>query len=262
MTLSPALTTASAQILVGAGSILDEERALADHWAADIANNNPAFRWIVAKYVEGNKPNSNNHYWAAEDLESSADSIRFTPMNMLHQSDHIVGSFIGSKFVKEEPQGGLLSTAEHESNPYIEVVGPFWRYYFPEELSLIESAFAEGRLFVSMECVAETARWHRADGQTKDFPYAGPNDPSYGDWGTQENILQFVSPHFVGGGLIVPPVLPGWGGAEVREIAQILDLYPDEAENVYEAVAHAASHLAPSDWEEVMLSIMKGYKTL
>jgi len=264
MNLSPALSTASAQTLIGPADVLDAEQAVADqHWAAAMVNSNPAFRWIVAKYVEGNKPNKNNHLWAAEDLAASVDTVQYAPMNMLHEQNHIVGSFTGSKFMKAEPHGSLdPSTAQQQAdqNPYIEVVGPFWRYYFPNELATVEKAFAEGSLFISMECVAETARWHNQNGETKDFQYMGPSDASYGEWQKQGNILQFVKPHFVGGGLIVPPKKPGWGGAEVKQIAELVEEYQQESEDVYEAIAAAAPHLDPKVWEELMFVTMKSYK--
>ena len=259
MTLSPALTTASSQVMIGTGDLLDMERAVASqHWAAGHVNDNPAFRWVVAKYVEGDNPNSNNHLWSGDDLKASAESIVNTPMNLLHRSHHIVGSFTGAKYLETEAEGSLA--AAQEVNPHIEVVGPVWRYYFPNELATIEAAFEEGSLFVSMECVAETARWHNATGETKDFPYRGPNDDSYGEWQAKGNVLQFVNPLFLGGGLIIPPTKPGWSGAEVKEIAALIEKNQDDAESVYAAIAEAAPHLDPGKWEQIMLVVMKGYE--
>lgn len=258
--MTTALSTERAQIMIGSADLWPEAAKASHpgHWAGDYVNDNPALRWIVAKYVEGGNPNRNNHFWAPEDLKTSVASVHNTPMNMLHKAHYVVGSFTGAKYM-ESDHGKAL--AQEVDNPYIEVVGPFWRYYFPNELATVEAAYKEGKLFVSMECIAETARWHRPDGETQDFPYRGPNHASYGEWGTTENMLQFVRPHFLGGGLIVPPVNPGWGGAIVREIAQIIDDHPEEAATIYEAIAERAPHLAPSDWEEIMLMVMKGHKS-
>lgn len=257
--VAPALSTDRAQIFIGSGDLWPEAAKASHpgHWAQDYVNDNPALRWIVAKYVEGGAPNRNNHYWAPEDLKASVASVENTPMNMLHKSHYIVGSFVGAEFLTADED---VSLAQEASNPYIEVVGPFWRYYFPNELATIEAAFDEGKLFVSMECIAETARWHRPNGETQDFPYMGPTHSSYGDWQRSGNMLQFVNPHFLGGGLIVPPVKPGWGGAAVKEIAELINENEDHAEDVYEAVARSAPHLSPSDWEGVMLLIMNEYK--
>ena len=257
MTLSPALTTKSAQVMIGAGDLMDLDRAVASqHWTADHVTDNPALRWVVAKYVEGDSPNRNNHFWASEDLRASAGSIVHTPMNLLHRSHHIVGTFTGSQFL-EGAEGAAVAA---EDNPHIEVVGPIWRYYFPNEVATIEKAVAENSLFVSMECVAETARWHKASGESKDFPYKGPTDASYGEWQEQGKVLQFVNPLFLGGGLIIPPTKPGWPGAVVRDLAAYINDNEEEAANVYAAVSEAAPDLDPAKWEEVMLAVMKNYR--
>jgi hypothetical protein len=250
----------SAQIMIGAADLWPEAAVASHpgHWAESYVNDNPALRWIVAKYVEGGNANRNNHFWAPEDLKESVASVVDTPMNMLHKSHYIVGSFTGAKYMEEDHDYAL---AQEDANPYIEVVGPFWRYYFPNELATVEAAHAEGKLFVSMECIAETARWHKKDGESKDFEYRGPNDASYGEWGATGNMLQFVNPHFLGGGLIVPPVQPGWGGAIVKEIAQIIADHAEQAEDLYEAIASSAPHLQPSDWEEIMLMVMRTHKS-
>ncbi len=261
MTLTPALTTERSHVLLGSVDMWPTAATAQElgHWATPHVNDNPAFRWIVAKYVEGGNPNRNNHMWSPEDLASSVESIRHTPMNMLHKSHHVVGSFTAAKYM-DRPHTATLAQ-EGDFNPYVEVVGPFWRYYFPNELYTVESAFEEGRLFVSMECVSETARWHRAsDGATEDFPYMGPTHQSYGEWQAEGNVLQFVNPHFLGGGLIVPPVAPGWGGAEVREMAHYVEKNQEEAEDIYASVARLAPHLSPKEWENVMLFILEQHK--
>lgn len=212
--------TSDSQIMLGTASLLGDEATAQEeeYWARAYVNDNPALRWIVAKYVEGGRANRNRHFWSPSDLAAAVDTVPNTPMNMLHKSHYIVGTVTGARYQTEDHDLTLAQEimnpfdAEPTGNPYIEVVGPLWRYYFPNELATIESAHAEGRLFVSMECVAETARWHTADGEHKDFPYRGPNDASYGEWQTNGNIMQFVNPHFLGTGLIVPPVSPGWGG--------------------------------------------------
>jgi hypothetical protein len=260
MNLSPVLTTASSHVLLGSVDLWPSAATAQEmkHWAEPYVNSNPAFRWMVAKYVESGNPNRNNHMWSPDDLRDSVESIHHTPMNMLHKASHVVGTFVAGKYMEEE-HDNTLAQAQEAFNPYVEVVGPFWSYYFPNELQTVEAAYEEGRLFVSMECVAETARWHRTDGEHRDFIYMGPNHKSYGEWQSPGNILQFVNPHFLGGGLIVPPVDPGWSGAEVRELARIVSTHQDEAEDVYETVAQLAPHLSTDEWENVMLFIMHSY---
>jgi hypothetical protein len=107
-----------------------------------------------------------------------------------------------------------------------------------------------------MECVAETLTITRPDGEQQDFPYMGPAAEPYGDWGGRENVRRFNNPHFLGGALVVPPAKPGWKGAEINELADLVNTNAAEAEAVYDTIKDAAPHLDPKIWEELMLTVM------
>ncbi len=247
----------SAYILDGA-ELISEDREMASHWASAHINNNAAYRWVVGKYVEADSPNSNNQMWSLSDLETARTSIQHSPMNILHHQNHIVGTFIGTDMMyptKAQAQEGI-------TNPYVEAIGVFWRYYFPNELAAVEKYHKEGSLFFSMECVAESITFRAKDGTSQEFDYEGPQSPSYGSWGEDKSATrQLNKPHFLGGALIFPPARPGWAGAEVKELSSKVKQHSDEAEAAYETFKEHAPHLKPEVWEELMLTVMQHLHT-
>lgn len=94
------------------------------------SSKNHAIKWVIAKYVEADNPNSNGQSWSLEDLRMAQPSINYAPMNMLHKSNHIVGAYVANEMIYPTVDDDSES-AEEAANPYIETVGAFWRYYFP-----------------------------------------------------------------------------------------------------------------------------------
>jgi hypothetical protein len=253
------LTTPTTHVLLDQAFLVPEGRDFASHWAGKFINGNPAYRWVVGKYVEADRPNSNMQQWTLTDLESANTTIAHAPMNVMHRPQHIVGSFVGSEILY--PIAG--NDSAEDSTPHIEAVGAFWRYYFPTELAVVERAHNEGSLFFSMECVAETFTFFRPDGTSKSFPYVGATHPSYGEWGADpKNVRQLDKPHFLGGALIFPPKRPGWTDAKVQDMSDLVKDNSAEAEAAYMTFAERAPHLSPAVWEELMLGVLADAKRL
>ena len=252
------LTTEASHIFIDQAILIPEDRALANHWASGLINENPAYRWVVGKYVEADRPNRNNMRWRSEDFAQAKMTVNHAPMNMLHRPHHIVGSFVGSEVVYPNATAAL----DVEQPPYIEAAGAFWRYYFPNELAIVEQAYSEGSLFFSMECLAETITWTTPGGSAQEFPYAGPRHESYAGWDDKANVSTLNNPLFVGGALIVPPAAPAWQGAEIRTLSDIVAENEEEAEDVYELVKATAPHLGAEVWEGLMTSVMKAAKSI
>lgn len=245
------LTTPCSHILIDRAILVPEDREIASHWASSHMNGNPAYRWVIGKYVEADRPNSNMQMWRLNDLQTAQSTIIHAPMNILHHQEHIVGTFVGAEMMYP------TNDVAQQTNPYLEVIGAFWRYYYPTELAVVEQSHAEGSLFFSMECVARTMTIIRPDGESASFDYDGPNSASYGEWGqSSENIRRLDEPHFLGGALIFPPKVPGWKGANVQELSEIVAANPTEAKSAYDTFAEGAPHLDSSVWEELMLSVM------
>lgn len=242
------LTTERTLMFMDKAEIVSVDFDIASHWAAKYINGNPAYKWVVSKYVEADNPNSNRQMWSLADLESNHSTLHHAPLNLLHQQSDIVGTYVGSD---------VIYSKDGSANPHVESVAAFWRHYFPNELAAMEKFHKEGTLFSSMECVSETVTFIAADGRSEEFPYEGPRHPSYGDWNKDSTAARRLNkPHFVGGALIFPPVRPGWGGASVQELSEFIKDHEQEAEFAYHTFKKGAPHANPDVWEELMLHVI------
>jgi hypothetical protein len=98
-------------------------------------------------------------------------------------------------------------------------LGVVWRAYFPQEYKLIQKAHSEGRLYYSMECVPKQMACSGDGGCGEIFDYQGIQSPSYcAHLNERSSDRDLLEPHFTGGALIIPPVLPGWSGADVHSL--------------------------------------------
>lgn len=232
--------------------VLDEDREMADaSWASQYIKPNKAFKWILGRYVEADNANRNRQYWTAGDLQLKHPTVKYAPLNMLHQQNHIVGAYVASEMLYPTDEA-----AEGNDFAHVEALAAFWKYYFPGELAMVEKAHAEGSLFYSMECVGETVTFR--DGMNEEtFPYRGPQDESYGAWNENANaIKQLDNPHFLGGALILPPASPGWANANIKELSAYVEKHQAETEMVYNGVKEQANHLTPEQIEAITLDLI------
>jgi hypothetical protein len=150
------LVEASRSVYLGAQAyLLDDSREMA--WAdGKSLRKHPTIRYLAGRYVEADNANSNGHVFKLEELENAQHDIAHTPLNMLHRPHYIVGHYIDAQlmFPKDEAGEGL-------SNPYVEAVAAFYRYYFPDEFAEVERAHKEGSLFY---CVDDDTELMTADG--------------------------------------------------------------------------------------------------
>ena len=223
--------------------LINHDRDMASHWASSVIKTNPMFRYIIGKYVEADNANSNGQYWSLEDLRVSKPSIDYSPMNMGHRQNYIVGAYVGSEMIYPKDQ---------EMNAYIETASVFWKYYFPEELGMVEKAYDMGALHQSMECVSESVTCAGPMGCGQTFDYAGPMSENYCDHiKSRASYRQLNNPTFLAGGLILPPDRPGWKNASIDEVAS-----DEEKQRVYDEVAISVPHLDPAKWESLMFEIL------
>jgi|688.fasta_scaffold548298_2 hypothetical protein len=229
----------------GPVELINAERDMAAHWASEFINQNPAFKWIIGKYVEADNANSNGQYWSLEDLKMSKPSIEYAPMNMGHRQNHIVGTYVASE---------MMYPVEQEMNAYIETASVLWKYYFPDELAMVQKAYDIGALHQSMECIAESVTCAGPMGCGETFKYGGPMSSEYCEHiKSRESYRQLNNPHFLAGGLILPPDRPGWKNASIDEVAAFSD---EELDRVYKQVSEGSPHLDPKQWEALMFEII------
>jgi hypothetical protein len=227
-----------------------ENRELA--WAEKHVVNNPALGWVLGKYVEANRENSNKQFWSLADLQIAQPTITHAPMNLLHDQRTPVGAFVATEMMF--PVNDEMAAVQ---NPYVEALGVMWKYYFPREYQLIEAAHSSGSLYFSMECIADTITCAGENGCSSEFAYAGPISDTYcAHLNRHESTKQLNKPHFLAGALIFPPTRPGWNGAEVHDLSALVKEHQVEAEMAYEGVKSDSPHLSPKEWEVLMAHIV------
>lgn len=198
-------------------------------WAEDYMTDNESVLWVLAKYVEADRPNGNGQMWTFADLVEAQDTIRYSPMNVLHRGE-AVGVWVNQRMIYP-----LDDSSNFIDHPFIEVLGALWGMRNPEVAALVGSAYNEGSLFVSMECIPESVTF-KADDREETYTWLGPRHESYGEIARIPGVIsQLNKPNFVGGALILPPVKPGWSGARVLELASEV-IGEDEVNDIVEDI--------------------------
>lgn len=227
----------------------DDDRECA--WAEQWIRHDPDLKWILGNYVEADNANSNGHIFPLEDLKEAQATIANKPLNMLHQARRIVGNYVAVEMLY--PVEGASAGA----NPHIEALSCFYRYYFPEEFKAVEAAQAEGAIFYSMEAVPASLTC-AVDDCGQEFAYRGRAHDSYCAHLKEPVAARRLNrPHFKGGALIIPPVLPGWKGADIKEITALIERDAEDAETLYEAFKQQGPHLESSQWEAAMVAVLR-----
>lgn len=232
----------------------DENRETASDWAVDHVTPNPAIKWVLGRYVEADKPNNNGAMWALEDLRMAQPSIQHAPMNMVHQPRNIVGAFVATEMIYPTTEESAA-----QQNPFIEALGAFWKAYFPDELKVVQRAHDEGQLFFSMECIAQTVTFTDPDTGVEfaSFPFKGPRHESYGEYNDRRDLARRLDkPHFTAGALIIPPVKPGWTGANISELAKYVEQHSEIAQEIYDDIQRQSPEISAADCERITLELM------
>lgn len=229
-------------------ALVTEDRELA--WAEPHVIKNPAFAWVLGKYVSTGNPNDNGHIFDLDELRASRESVVYAPMNMLHAPQSIMGTFVANELVY--PTGtNQEGAAVVETTPYLEALAVFWKFYFPEAYETVRMAHNEGSLAWSMECIPETVTC--AGGCDNTYPYMGRQDASYCDHLNAPGALKKLNkPHFTAGALVVPPARPAWKNASVTELSVQVRQQLEAADALYTATAAEFPNLTSAQWESMM----------
>lgn len=234
--------------VASAASLVEEGRELA--WAEKHVIHNPAFAWVLGKYVGTNTPNDNGHIFDADDLRVTKDSLVHAPMNMLHVPHKIMGVFVANELVYP------VESAATESYPDLEALAAFWKYYFQNDFALVKKAHEEGTLAWSMEAVPQTVTCAQEEcGNT--YPYDGRTSPTYCAHLQQPQARKKLNkPHFTAGALVVPPARPAWKGANVTELSSLIKNSVEAAQTVYDQTKAEFPEMDTSQHEALMLQLM------
>jgi len=164
---------------------------------------------LSGRYVQAGKPNANGAFWTTNSLAFGLPSVTGGPVNYLHDERTVLGAITGSRLVRSEQ-------AASGYGDHIAVDMVLWRWIRAPLVAQIEAAAEHGQLWTSMECVSDTVtclsdRETGREGCGKTFPMQDPCDHIR----KRTSMRMFDHPVFLGGGLIVPPVSPGWKDAKV-----------------------------------------------
>lgn len=238
--------------------LLPEDRLVA--WAEKLPNVIPApdRAFMLARYVHGGLPaNRNGHLFRTEQLREAHKLIPNTSLNVLHQSHDIVGAHIASELVFPlEPDDGSIAAADQVSYaPYVEVVPVVWRELFPRFYEELVRAQRDGQAWVSMEARPSDVTCAVCGFTTK---FDGPRSATYDDHMNSGQGMWAENPHFLGGGVILPPAKPGWADADITnvQLAATAEANADESQRVLDQVTVRRPDLAASDAESLMTQLI------
>jgi hypothetical protein len=227
-------------------------REMASEWATKHIRLNPAHSWILGKFVEAEKANKNQQYFPLESLVGNPTVIN-SPMNVNHNPNRIIGSFVANEVIY--PTGEEAD--DQPTNPFMETLAVFWKYYFPGVYADTQKAANEGGIFYSMECIPRAVATVGGADDSVEYPYQGRQHPTYPTELNERSVpMKLIDPHFVGGALVLPPENPAWSGADAKQVAKFMNDSWDQAEIAYEGIRAEAPHLEPKRWDSLMLELI------
>ena len=230
-------------------------------WAERYVAKNPAYKWILGRYVQANEANSNGHIFDLDELRDARHTVVNAPLNIGHKPHDIRGTFVAQELIyptNGEPAASLAHPSFTSPVPFMEALAAYWHFYFRDEFDrLVMPAYSEGALFYSMEAIPKAVICRAVDGCGREFAYKGRQDPSYCDHLNQPLARkQLKSPHFTAGALIIPPLRPGWKDADITQVATYLEQHVDEAQSALDQVQETVPHLDASQWEAIMRQLV------
>lgn len=209
---------------------------------------NPHMMWMEGRFVGGEKANRNGAFWSTGDLEMGEATVRYGPLNWLHEARHVIGVLADSR----------LKTFDHASEqalaePYIQVAAGIWKWIYPDEAEVVQQASEQERLWYSMECISQQVQCvgENSCGAIADYgDYVHQAGASCRHMAERSATRRFVNPTFLGGAVIVPPVRPGWAGADARVMQEAAAM----AEHAFDAAGNP--DIPATVWEQMMASVV------
>jgi hypothetical protein len=208
----------------------------------------PHLLWMKGRFVGAERANRNGALWTTGDLELGEPTVKYGPLNWLHEERHIIGTLAESAMVKPV----ATEVASEYVDPYIAAGAAIWKWIWPSEARVIEQAADLGSLWYSMECISENVHCGECAGV---YPYI---DTIKAAEGVCEHVKlktaprRFENPTFLGGAAIVPPVRPGWADAHAELMRQGASL----AERAFEQTGMRSDAMSSGDWERVMAQVV------
>lgn len=219
---------------------------------AAAASTNEHFLWLQGRFVGADKPNRNNAYWSADDLELGQTSVTHGPLNWLHEARHVIGTIAEARYVPASSDALCYEAAASAPEPHIVASSAIWKWIYPDEGWVVQQASDAGRLWYSMECISEHVQCVGEASCGAQVEYAKYLQ-GLGCQHMQERsaVRRFVNPTFLGGAVIVPPVRPGWADADAAVMTQAASL----AEHAYDSAGRP--DISATEWEQLMAQVVR-----
>lgn len=236
--------------------LLPDDREIAGHWASPHVIANPANAYILGRYAESGRANSNRQLFSLDGLQMGRPSLQHAPLNVNHAQRRVVGAFVASDIVYptgEEIEAAAVS--DTELNPFMESLAVMWKHYFADDYRVVQMAQSEGALYFSMEAVPEKIACAGNGGCGEEYAYEGPKSTKYcAHLNECASDKHLINPHFIGGALIIPPIKPGWANANIKTVNLAANEQKQEA--VYAQMANEFDHLEPAQWDSLMRQVL------
>ena len=226
-----------------------------------VEKSSPFVQWIAGDFVEADRPNNNTQFYTAGDLEMAEYTIRYAPLNMIHRFRTPIGFFAATKTVKLEKE----EAADQDASPLkIQALSGLWSHIFPFESAQVDAADDAGLLFYSMECrgshlICGTDEARGLVGCGGKFDYMAVDDHC-AHLQERSSVRHIVNPVFRGGAAIVPPVRPGWKGANASVLSaavmQEAAQFAAQNEEQYNSLVATGTDLSASAWEHLMAQVV------
>lgn len=92
--------------------LVEDDREIASSWASKHIVTNPAYKFVLGRFVEADRANNNKQLFSLKGLQLARPTIAHAPMNMNHSSRRVVGAFVATDLVYPTGQraaaGGVL----------------------------------------------------------------------------------------------------------------------------------------------------------
>lgn len=175
---------------------------------------------------------------------------------------HTTNGFISDEqlggFNHDQLQAVFASSSANlwtQPRPFMAAVSAAWNWVHPEKVRQVKSAADQGKLYYSMECIARemscvSDETHEGCDKSFDYIQAMTKPESCCEHiAGRTSARRMVDPTFLGGAVIVPPVQPGWGAANVELVKQ-------QAALLAEQTAEVAGDMTDSQWESLMAAVV------
>ncbi len=174
---------------------------------------------ISGRLVGAEQANGNGQFWATEDLQFGMGSVAHGPLNWLHHERKIIGCLTDASLVQRQTASDGAFEPAH-----IRADSVMWSYLFPGETVVVREAAAAQKLYYSMECVSKQVQCAGPSGCGATMEYLDAHnktEKACAHVRERASARRFIKPAFQGAAVIVPPVAPGWSGANADLLRRV-----------------------------------------